>query len=186
LWRQQGWRRERLEVEAAWRYQWRTEGMTRSLDQAILDLEERARNDDPSVLASAAQLIATYPTESRVWTLRAYVLARTGNLKEAIADISRAMQLSSPEPAHHFDRGRYKLKLGEYLSAIDDFSEGLALCEHHADEYYRESLYFLRAEALIAAGRKSEALADLTYVHDDFQLWTTELRSKQELVARCR
>jgi tetratricopeptide (TPR) repeat protein len=159
--------------------------MTSGIDKLISNLESRAQNDDPIALAEATKLVAENPSEPKVWSLRVYIFARTGNLSNAISDLTRAIELSSPEPSHYFDRGRYKLKVGDGAGAMEDFGRGIALCDEHGDDYYRESLHFMRADALLRAGKRREALADLQHVREGFTLWTTELRSKEALMSEC-
>jgi len=159
--------------------------MTTSIDRLITNLERRAQSDDPAALVEASRLVAEHPSESKVWGLRAYIFARTGNLENAISDLTRAMELSSQEPSNYFDRGRYKLKLGDSAGAVADFSHALELCDEHGDDYHRESLHFVRADALVRAGKRSEALEDLRKVRDGFTLWTTTLRSKEGLMTEC-
>jgi tetratricopeptide (TPR) repeat protein len=156
-----------------------------AVDKLVVDLERRAKNDDPTVLPEATQLVAENASDARVWSLRSFIFARTGNLANAISDLTRAMELSAPEPSHYFDRGRYKLKLGDSAGAVADFTRGIELCQEHGDDYYRESLHFVRADALVRVGKRREALADLQQVRDGFTLWTTELRSKEALVSEC-
>ncbi len=69
---------------------------------------------------------------------------------------------------------------------LPDFADGIALCDQHGDDYYRESLYFVRAEAYLRVGDKQSARADLAHVRDDFALWTTELQTKESLLSGCR
>jgi len=159
--------------------------MTELLDSLLNDVERRVRADDPDAVGSAARLAERYPESVKAWCLLAYAHARQGNTEDAILDITRAIRLSPREPALLFDRGRYKLKTAQYRQAVDDFGEALALCDLHKDDYYRESLHFLRADALLKLGLKAEAQADLGYVRDDFALWTTELRTKKALSDEC-
>jgi len=77
------------------------------------------------------------------------------------------------------------MRTADILGAIDDFTKGLELCDFHNNNYYRETLLFMRAEALARLGRTSEALADLAHVRDDFKIYTTRLRSKADIVADC-
>ena len=160
--------------------------MTAGIEQLIADLEHRAKTDDPSVLTEATKLVAEFPLEPKVWSLRAYIFARMGNIANAVSDLTRTIDLASPEPAHFFDRGRYRLNLGDAPGAAADFSRGIELCNEYGNDYYRESLHFMRAEALVKAGNRRGALADLKQVRDGFTLWTTELRSKEALLAECR
>jgi tetratricopeptide (TPR) repeat protein len=156
------------------------------IEKLIRDVERRAQSDDPAALAEATKLVAEHASEPSVWGLRAYIFGRAGNLSNAISDLTRAIDLSSPEPSHYFDRGRYKLKLGDNTGALADFSRGIEICDEFGDGYYRESLYFMRAEAHLKGGQRELALADLQKVREGFTLWTTELRSKEALLSECK
>jgi tetratricopeptide (TPR) repeat protein len=160
-------------------------GLSQMLEKKISEIEKLASEDDPSAFSKAAVLIGEYPNDPRVWSLRAYVLARQESFAAAIEDLSKAIELSLPEPVYHFDRGRYFLRMGDSSSAVNDFSVGLDLCDKYDSDYYRETFHFLRADALLSLGKKDEALWDLSHVSDEFVLWTTELRSKEQLVALC-
>jgi tetratricopeptide (TPR) repeat protein len=157
----------------------------RMLDAQIARLEQRVRDDDPAAVEDALKLADRYSDEPKVWSLLAYAHARRGSTECAVADITRAIELSPLEIGLYFERGRYLSKLGRYHQAVDDFDCGLTFCSQQQNDYYRESLCFLRADALIKLNRKSEALPDLSCVRDDFALWTTELRTKQALLAEC-
>jgi tetratricopeptide (TPR) repeat protein len=159
--------------------------MTEMLDAQIAQIERRARDDDPAVVDDALKLVDRYSDEPRIWCLLAYVHARRGNTEDAVADVTQAIELSPSEVGLYFERGRYLSKLGRHRQAVDDFDRALGLCEQQQNDYYRESLCFLRADALIRLNRKAEALTDLSHVRDDFALWTTELRTKQGLLAEC-
>ncbi len=126
-----------------------------------------------------------YPNEMEAWSLLGHLHARNHNYQEAIANIARAIDVNPLEPSLFFDRGRYELALGMEKSAVTVFSKGLELCDHHNDDYYRESLHFFRAEALIRLGRKREAVEDLVHVRADFKMWTDKLRNKADLQAEC-
>jgi tetratricopeptide (TPR) repeat protein len=156
------------------------------LDSRINQVEKSARDDDPHALTGANELVDAFPGEWKVWSLRAYIHARSENLSAALVDISRAISLSPNEPVLFFDRGRYRMKSDDSAGAVEDFRTGLELCDQYNDDYYRESLYFLRAEAFVGLGKKAEALADLAHVRDGFTIWTTKLQSKDELLSACR
>lgn len=159
--------------------------MSSTLDSRIKKIEARVRADDPDALAQASKLVEQYPNEVKTWSLRAYVQGRAGNWVESIEDLSHAIDITPSESSLFFDRGRYYAKLGDYQRAIDDFSRGLAACDQHSNDYYRESLHFLRADAYLKLGNKAEALEDLKGVREDFSLWTNELCTKQGLLAQC-
>jgi tetratricopeptide (TPR) repeat protein len=159
--------------------------LTEMLDAQIARLEERVRDDDPTAVEDALKLADRYSGEPKVWSLLAYAHARRGSAEDAIVDIARAIELSPLEIGLYFERGRYLLKLGRHRQAVDDFDRALNFCEQQQNDYYRESLFFMRADALSKLDRKAAALVDLSNVRDDFALWTTELRTKQALLAEC-
>ena len=134
----------------------------------------------------ANQLVKENPSEMKVWSLRGYLCARTGEYSLAINDITQAITIKAMEPFLFHSRGRYRLISGDSQGALDDFSRGLELCAHHADDYYLEDLHFWRAEALIRLDRMNDALVDLAQVSEDYRMWTTELRTKADLLAICR
>ena len=134
-------------------------------------------------MALAKELVDQYPGEMEVWSLRGYLHALSRDYAKAVADLGRAIGINSAEPVLFYDRGRYSLALGDDLAAVSDFTTGLELCEFHDNDYYRESLHFLRAEALLRLGRKREAIVDLAQVRGDFKTWTYRLRTKADLLA---
>jgi tetratricopeptide (TPR) repeat protein len=159
--------------------------MNQTLDSKIKCIEERIHAGDPEAHNQVSKLIEHYPNKVEVWALRAYLLGRKGNWGEAINDLTHALDLLPSEPGLFFDRGRYYAKIGEHQCAVDDFTNALELCVFHSNDYYRESLYFFRAEAYLRLGNKVAALEDLQGVRKDFSLWTNELRTKQELLDQC-
>jgi tetratricopeptide (TPR) repeat protein len=160
--------------------------MSSSLESLILKAKQFARSgDNQKALSLADELVGRYPNEMEAWSLRGHLHARNHNYQEALADVTRAIDANPFEPSLFFDRGRYELVVGKEESAVTDFSKGLELCDHHKDDYYRESLYFFRAEAFLRLGRKHEALEDLVRVRDDFKTWIDKVRTKADLLADC-
>jgi tetratricopeptide (TPR) repeat protein len=145
-------------------------------------LANESRYDE--AISLATDLVQRYPNEMKVWSLRAYLYTFKNDFELAVADLTRAIDINDMEPVLLFDRGRYESRVGRFGAAVEDFGRGLALCDHYRDDYYRETLHFFRAEALIELGRKREALEDLSQVRDDFTSWTYKLRTKSELRAQ--
>jgi tetratricopeptide (TPR) repeat protein len=144
-----------------------------------------ASGDFEGAVSVATALLARYPKEVKAWSLLAYLHARVHDYLGAISDVSHAIDVAPREPKLFFDRGRYYLRLEQYRIASEDFSRGLELCDLESNDYYRESLLFMRAEALIQLGRTKDALADLARVRDDFAMWTFRLATKQGLMGEC-
>jgi tetratricopeptide (TPR) repeat protein len=160
--------------------------MTATLDELISKAKELAKvHDEEGAMSLATELVQQYPQEMRVWSLRAYLHGLQGNYTEAVADLTRAIEINPAEPHYFYSRGRYRFGLSDNPAAIEDFSKGLDLCDRYKSDYYREELHFWRAEALLRLGKKHEALSDLAHVSDDFRSWTDKLRTKAELLADC-
>lgn len=159
--------------------------MRDTLESKIKNIKERLEAKDPTAFEDARQLAEIFPDEPKVWHTLAYAYEWKGDHKGAIIAITREMDIRPGRPALFFTRGGYKLMMGDYRSAIDDFGQGLVQCDELKNEAYREVLHFLRAEAFVQLGRKAEARADLDHVADDCVFWTIQVRSKAELLALC-
>ncbi|MDC0744980.1 tetratricopeptide repeat protein [Polyangium mundeleinium] len=151
----------------------------------IRNIKYRIRKSDPTGFEDAVRLVEQYPEDPHVWDTLAYAHSSSDDYVAAIAAISRAIELNPKDPALFFDRGEYALQTGDHERAVADFGQGLVLCDEPRWEYLREVLHFLRAEAFVHLGKKAEALADLSHVRDDYRYWTTELRSKADLLVMC-
>jgi tetratricopeptide (TPR) repeat protein len=159
--------------------------MNELLDSQIKGIEKLVRAKDPAAVERAAQLAEQYPDEPEVWFSLAFAHAMNDDMDGAVAAMNRLVDIAPREPAVFFDRGRYEQSRGNLQAALADFTQGIALCEQLHWEYYLESLYFFRADVLVALGRKAEALADLEHVEDDHVAWTTKLRTKAAILADC-
>lgn len=159
--------------------------MSEDLDRVIRNIKYRIGQKDPTGFEDAVRLAEQYPEEPRVWRTLAYAHEMKNEYAAAIAAGTRAIELSPKAPALFFKRGEYALQTGDHERAVADFSQGLVLSDESKSDYYRETLHFLRAEAFAQLGKKAEALADLSHVRDDFSFWTTQLRSKADLLVLC-
>jgi tetratricopeptide (TPR) repeat protein len=133
----------------------------------------------------ASSLLQESPDDARLWALRGRVAEQQANYQSAIDDLSRAIAISPLEPDYVFTRGRYRLAADDCRGALEDFTETLRLCDHHVSDYYRESAYFFRAESFLCLRTYDEARADCANVRDDTRMWTTALRSKQDILDAC-
>lgn len=159
--------------------------MSNDLESLIRRIGVRIREDDPTVIEDAVKLAEQYPDEPRVWRTLANAYIHEDNYVAAIEAITQVIKLEPRKSVAFSDRGWYLLSQGDYERAIADFSDALVLAEQMGQESYYEGLYFMRAEAFVQVGKKSEALADLAYVREDYRFWTTELRTKADLLALC-
>ena len=160
--------------------------MNSPLDEVIARAKKLAReHDGAGAMLLANELISRLPQEMKAWLLRGYLNELDNNWIEACANLTRAIELNSLEPHLFYTRGRYQFQTGNREAALADFSEGLRLCDFYKNDYYREELYFWRAETLIRLGRRREALEDLSRVGDEFTSWTDKLRTKHDLLEDC-
>jgi len=156
------------------------------MEDLISRAERLASTGDwDGAMSLASELVAKYPNEMKVWLLRADLYGRNRAYASAIADLSRAIEISPMEPCLFHERGLDALALGNDQAATEDFTRGLELCDRQKSDYYRESFHFLRAEAFLRLRRKKEALADLAHVREDQKAWTYRLRTKAELLYEC-
>lgn len=159
--------------------------MSESLDALIERIKDRANDDDSIALKEALQLAEQHPGEMKVWFALAYVHGRNGNFDDAVASMTRALEIGPRQPALYFHRGDFELERGNLQAALADFTEGIASSNDLQRSHYLKTLYFFRADVLLRLGRKAEARADLAHLPDNFSTWTTTLRTKQELLAQC-
>jgi tetratricopeptide (TPR) repeat protein len=159
--------------------------MSDDVQSLIRRINVRRRDGDPTVAESAIQLAEQYPLEPRVWLLLAHIHEDADNDPATLEALTRVVEVAPKEPVGFYSRGSFFLKREEYDRAVADFTQGLVLCDELSNDYYRGSLHFHRAEALILAGKKAEALRDLAHLPDDYEGFTTDLRSKAELLALC-
>lgn len=155
-----------------------------TLEDHLHAIEELSQKGETQrALEEADEIVRGWPRDYRCWHLRSDLLAAKRKYNDAIQDLDRAIELNGSEPVLLFDRGRYRLMQRDAQKAVCDFTAGLELCKKVEDNYYLEAFRFLRAEAYLAMGKKTEALEDLEQVREEVVLWTTRVRSKRELLA---
>lgn len=159
--------------------------MSNDLEFLVRRIRVRIRRDDPTAIDAAIRLTEQYPREASAWKTLAHAYAANDNYSAENAALSRAIELEPKQFVLLLERGRNELLLGNHDQAIADFSQALLLCDEQNVDWCRRELYFLRAEARVLISRKVEALADLTRIPEDYEFFTTEWRSKAELLALC-
>lgn len=160
--------------------------MTKNLDELISKAKSLVRDgDEAAAFEYADQIVEEYPNNPKSWMLRGYLNERSGNLQSALRDAERVVALGANGPREFYTRGRYHFQLGHNTAAVEDFTTAIGLCDLLKDDYYRNALYFERAEAYLRLGKKAEALADANLIPNDSRWWTFKLRSKQDLIRDC-
>jgi tetratricopeptide (TPR) repeat protein len=161
--------------------------MSSELDQVVARahqlVKEKKRGDAMSL---ANQAVEEYRDEMEAWLLRGYLHELSQDYVNAADDLTRAIELNSKEPHLYYTLGRYHFQLRNINAAIEDFSKALDLCDFYKNDYYRDELFFWRAEALLRLGNKNAALKDLENLRDDFTSWTYALRTKRDLITDCQ
>lgn len=112
---------------------------------ADFDRAVRSRQHDPAILEA-----------------RAYFYLSNNNAKRAAADFDSALRLRGPNDPDlygvYHNRGLYEFENGDYTSAIDHLSLGIA---SRADDPLELSIEY-RGQAYLAVGDPERALADFT------------------------
>jgi tetratricopeptide (TPR) repeat protein len=135
---------------------------------------------------AAKKLIEDFPGDPEAWRYRAHVFAVRSQYREAVKDISSAIELAPSEPHYYWTRGKYLLEIGDNQAAITDLTKTLQLCDEHKSDYYREAALLLRAEAHLRLGHYDDARQDCAGVSDDATIWVGSVRSKQAILADCK
>ncbi len=160
--------------------------MNGDLQSELKEIEKlaRAENSDEA-LRRANALADSHPEEPRVWSTRGYINGRDGDIRAAIADLSRCIALRGDEPCDFFARGRYLFRAGRYDEAVSDFTRVLQLCDTYNSDYYRRAAYFFRADAYVRLSEYEKARADCHQVTDNEPMWTDKLRTIGEILDEC-
>jgi tetratricopeptide (TPR) repeat protein len=110
------------------------------------------------------EYLADYPNDVQALRLKASLQSIRGDANEAIESINAVIRLSNGvEPCDFFDRGRWRLALGDVDAAIVDFEEILMLSDRYQDYYYAEGSHLHLA--YIFAKHKQIAKAALHLRH---------------------
>ena len=106
--------------------------------------------------------------------MRSQINTSRGNLDEALADISKALDLEPEAPEYYFERGKIFSYLAEkpeaaarLTEAIADFSEALRLDPKYAEAYNWRSLAYLQAGDDKGELKDLDALIALEPAHAD-------------------
>lgn len=87
---------------------------------------------------------------------RAVAYTRTGQIKLALEDFNRAVQLFAEYPAAYNNRGNLLLSVGQHAEAIKDFDRAILLAPGYAAAHSN------RANARLKLGQTAEAVIDFT------------------------
>jgi tetratricopeptide (TPR) repeat protein len=158
------------------------------LRQNLKTIEKLAQSDNYSEAWSRLEiLVSNNPKEEAlIWRTRAYIHSREGDDKAAISDLDRSIFIFEKEPHPYYTRGIIYFQIGQFKNAVCDFSKVIELCDYYKSDYYRESAYFLRADAYVRLEDFEKAIADCAHVSDDFQTWTDKIRTKNDILAECK
>jgi tetratricopeptide (TPR) repeat protein len=113
-----------------------------------------------TAVRSLTRAIALDPKFGPAYELRAISFTDLKDYRQAVRDYDKVVELiSEPEAARiaYNDRGLAKISLGEYESAIQDFTKSIAMgCEKSCDSYKN------RADAYIKLHNYPKAIADVS------------------------
>src|SRR5581483_3385855 len=132
----------------------------------------RARKFEAAVEALTA-LIASHALVPSAYSKRAKCYQRMGYLDRALADLSRAIELSPTTSGYYFTRGRYRLGAGQLQEACNDFTVVVQLEKAKEEQPFLEAARFFRAETNLQLGRFDHALRDCSEIREDFSLFVS-------------
>src|SRR5438309_984887 len=156
------------------------------MDNFVNDAISRAAAlGGPEALDALSKLLSEHPRDHRVWSARAMVRGRLGDLGGADADWSEAVEMKPGEPHYRYMRGIDRFHRCHYLEALSDFTAAIELCERHGHEYYLAPSYLFRAETFLRLGQIEQAKLDCTNVPKQTTTWTDRLRTKEDILADC-
>lgn len=105
------------------------------------------------------------------------LLVRSGRLKEAIRVWSKTVKQFRGQPNPYFERAHWALRRRDF----EEVQKYMRLCLMRDRGYFRDTAHFWRAEALFQLGRRTEALAELRDVPDNYEeLWFLDYRSRSK------
>jgi tetratricopeptide (TPR) repeat protein len=130
--------------------------------------------------------IAEHPRERLGYKERSYIFERMKNWEAAIEDTTTLIRLGPEEPGDYFTRGRWKVMLDEYHSAIQDFTKAIAVDKAFNLIYYTDACLFFRAFCQLQIGEFEKAIADCSSLEDGFLLWIKGLVTKEDIVSEAK
>jgi tetratricopeptide (TPR) repeat protein len=144
-----------------------------------------ARRQPEIAMKRANALVKEFPNEVWTWSLCAHVYDTKGEIRNAIADIDRAIEIRYQEPGTHFSRGRFYLQIKDYRNAIISFSNSINIGIELQFLYHDSISRFMRSFCYCKIGDFDSALKDLDVLDDDMESWIDQPRSKTELLDAC-
>lgn len=131
----------------------------------VKGLTSARRHDEARALCTAT--LERFPDHADVYFRRGMIQNILKETQAAIADVSRAIELRSDEPAYRFFRGLWRLELGLNDDAIVDLSEAVRLEEALSSSYYVDSARLALAIAWVRNGDADRALSSISGLPDD-------------------
>lgn len=131
--------------------------------------------------------IETYPKYREGYKQRSYIFAKMKLWDRAIQDADTLINLGIEEPDDYFSRGRWKLMLGGYESAIQDLTKVIEIESDFDEKYYSETAYFYRANAYLMISRYNEVINDCEHLRDGFEIYFMgQVVKKEELIMKAK
>ncbi len=126
--------------------------------QAISEIGTLANNKNYiQALDKCIEALKKYPQEAELYYWSAVIKTRTGDIKSAIPDFDKAIELNPENSSVYVMRGVAKSDLGDNKGAIDDFDKAISLNPKDT------SAYMMRACVKIEMG-------DMQGADEDFNM----------------
>lgn len=132
----------------------------------------------------ATSYLALDHENGRLYAVRAYAYARGRNYCKAIEDLTQAMHLLK-EPHYAYMRGQYYFREKKYTEAVSDFTTAMQWGRACDSFYYEHPALFFRAECWLRLRDPAAAKLDLGRVPEGTKIWTSKMRTREELLQVC-
>ena len=156
------------------------------MPDARIRLDNARKLFDAGRYAQAAEnysaVVAADATCAFAFSERARCHYRMGLLNMALADVSRAIELSPQTASYRFTRGRYCLEAGQFHDGCVNFAAVIDLEDGQQERPFSEAAALFRAEANLELKQFKEALRDCTRIRDDISLYVRgRLRTRADI-----
>lgn len=132
---------------------------SRGADWLVLGVARTILKDHEAAIAALDKAIELYPDFTIAYLERAYARQISGDRNQlplALADYDAALRLNPRLAYAWFNKGNLYYTNGDLTSAIDCFTQALAIDQAFATAYYNRGITYLRM------GNKRQAFADLS------------------------
>ncbi|MCB1129133.1 MAG: tetratricopeptide repeat protein, partial [Verrucomicrobiae bacterium] len=113
--------------------------------------------DAEAAIHEAEEVLRLDPNSAAAWFVKGSAQLRLAQPEEAVKSLANVQTIDPGETATFFQLGKARMELRQWDEAINAFREGIARDPNHL----HTTAHYLLGQALLRAGRKDEASAEL-------------------------